>query len=111
MANSRVKKYMQEICFICKATKKQRISFITSADTNIIKALCDVLATLLYGDYSKLNKFISKKQRKKLRRHKKILVSLTDKKKSIKSKKRILNQRGGGVLSIIGGFIDKLIGI
>ena len=61
--------------------------------------------------YNKFGKFIPEKQRKKLRKHKKILLSLTDKKKSIKSKKRILNQRGGGVLSTIGGFIDKLFGI
>ena len=98
MANGCVKKYMQEICFICKTSWKQRVQFIKSANGNIIKALCDVLVTLLHGDYNKLSKFISEKQRKKLRRHKKILVSLTDKKKSMKSKKRILNQRGGGVL-------------
>ena len=80
MASGRVKKYMQEICFICKTTKKQRVQFIKSADSDIIKALCDVLATLLHGDYNKLGKFIPEKQRKKLRKHKKNLLPLTDKK-------------------------------
>jgi hypothetical protein len=111
MAN--VRKFMHEICLICKSSKKQRTKFIKGAENNVIKALCDVIATLLHGDYtqSKLGKIISEKTRAKLRRHKKILLSLADKKKSIKSKRRILNQRGGGVLSTIGGFIDKLFGI
>ena len=69
MANGCVKKYMKEICFICKTSKKQRVQFIKSADDSIIKALWDVLATLLHGDYNKLGKFIPEKQRKKIRKH------------------------------------------
>ena len=107
MAHGRVNKYKHEICFLCKCSNKQRKQFLKLIPDEVIKALADIVATLLYGN---LGKKISEKDRKKLRRHKKQLVKIANPKKTIKNKKVIL-QKGGGVLSSIGGFIDKLFGI
>ena len=103
----RIQKFKHEICYICKCNNKQRNKLVKILPDQVIRAICDVIATIIYG---KLGNKISEQNRKKLRRHKNKLLKLADKKTSLK-KKRAIIQKGGGVLSSIGGFIDKILGL
>jgi len=107
MTQTRINKLKHEICFLCKCSNKQRKKFVQIISDDVIRAVADIAATLLYGNLGKKN---SKQNRKKLRKHQKSLIELADSKITIKGKRKII-QKGGGVLSSIGGFIDKLLGI
>ena len=107
MADGRIKKHKYVICSICKSDPKTRVKLLKAVDDSTIKALCDVIKTIAYGQ---LGTLISQKNRKKLKNHRKTLVSLVSSNKSIKAKRKILNQKGNGVLSTIGSFIEKIFG-
>ena len=106
-ADNRIRKHKYVICSICKASPKTRIKLLKVVDDATIKALCDVIKTVACG---KLGEIISPKNRKKLKQHTRVLTSLVSSNKSIKTKRKILNQQGSGVLSSIGSFIEKLFG-
>jgi len=106
MADGGIKKHKYSICSICKANPKTRVRLLKAVDDSTIKALCDVIKTISCG---RMGSIISQKNRNKLKRHKKTLVSLISK-SSIKTKRKILNQKGSGVLSTIGSFIEKIFG-
>ena len=107
MADGRIKKHKYSICSICKANPKTRVRLLKAVDDSTIKALCDVIKTVVCGQ---LGSIISQKNRNKLKQHRKTLVSLVSSNKSIKAKRKILNQKGGGGLSTIGSFIEKIFG-
>ena len=107
MSDGRIRKHKYVICSICKSNPKARLRLLKAVDDSTIKALCDVIKTVSCG---KLGEIISSKNRKKLRQHKKILTSLVSSNNSIKTKRKILNQKGNGVLSTIGSFIEKIFG-
>ena len=107
MADGRIKKHKYAICSICKSNPKTRVRLLKAVDDSTIKALCDVIKTIACGQ---LGTIISQKNRNKLKQHRKTLVSLVSSNKSIKAKRKILNQKGSGVLSTIGSFIEKIFG-
>ena len=107
MADGRIKKHRYVICSICKSNPKARVRLLKAVDDSTIKALCDVIKTIACGQ---MGTIISHKNRNKLNQHRKTLVSLISSNKSIKAKRKILNQKGSGVLSTIGSFIEKIFG-
>ena len=107
MSDGRIRKHKYVICSICKSSPKTRVRLLKAVDDSTIKALCDVIKTVSCG---KLGEIISSKNRKKLKQHRKILTSLVSSNKSIKAKRKILDQKGNGVLSTIGSFIEKIFG-
>ena len=107
MARSRIEKCKHEIIFLCNSKTKQRKQFVRIISNEVIRALSDVIATLLYGN---LGNKLSEKERKNLRKHKKALIKLADGKTTIKNKRKII-QRGGGLLTSIGGFLERLFGL
>ena len=59
----------------------------------VIKGICNCALNACHGDVP-----LSPKQKQLFTRNRKLLAHLTDKKKSIKSKRVILNQKGGAIL-------------
>ena len=59
----------------------------------VIKGICNCALNACHGDVP-----LSPKQKHLFARNRKLLAHLTDKKKSIKSKRVILNQKGGAIL-------------
>lgn len=107
MTRRRIENAKHELIFLCKCNNSQRKKFSQIISDNVIRAVSDICATLLYGN---LGTKVSNEDRIKLRRHKKTLLKLTNSKTSIKKKRKLI-QGGGGLLTSIGGFLEKLFGL
>ena len=103
----RISNSKHEFIFLCKCNNSQRKKITQIISDKVIRAVSDVCATLLYGN---LGKRVSNEDRLKLRRHKKTLLKLSNPKLPIKKKRKII-QGGGGLLTSIGGFLEKLFNI
>lgn len=111
MAPQRVKRNLDFLKVLYKANKCQRHGIIKGANKDLIICLCECADNLLKGNIP-----IKEETKQKLRRHKKPLRELADKKSSLKVKREILCQRGGflplllaPVLSIAGSLIADAI--
>ena len=74
----------------CKCSKRREL--LQNASRDNIKALCEVCLNLLLGNIQ-----VNAEQIKKLRRHRKSIEALADRKLALKRKKEVLNQRGGAL--------------
>jgi len=92
----RVEKNFDFLKILCKCNKKMRKSILENADKDLVATICECVYNCLNGNIE-LNADI----KTKLKRHKETLRKLVGKKKSIKLKKQILNQRGGAFLPIL----------
>jgi hypothetical protein len=105
----RVKQHLHLLRVLHKADRKLRESLIRNADAKLVHCLCECAHNTLRGNIP-----ISSHQKKKLSTHKVILRKLTNKKASVKQKKKLLLQKGGAFLPlllapIIGALINKLL--
>ena len=66
MSDGRIRKHKYVICSICKSDPKTRNKLLKVVDDATIKALCDVIKTIAYGN---LGEIISQKNRKKKKNH------------------------------------------
>lgn len=69
---------------------------IQKASNSVIKALCECVLNVLHGNVP-----ITKAQREKLALHKNCLRKLSNKKVPLYKKRRILIQKGDGILSVL----------
>ena len=75
---------------LSKCNSKQRRGILQSADPALIKAICECALNVVKGNIP-----LTPTQKRRLSPHKNTLRSLADRKKSLKTKKRILIQKGG----------------
>jgi hypothetical protein len=88
----RIRKNHKILCYVCKhaKTKKQRQQTLKHCNSQVTKALVDIVHNLLKG-----NVRLSSQQKSKLKRYKQHLRFLAKPSKSLESKKRYLVQKGG----------------
>ena len=102
---TRIKKYKSDLCFLGTCPQKQRGVYLKSAPAGLIQAVGDIAQTLLPGNLP-----LRDAQRKKLRMHKRVLMTLAGRKQSIQKKRKILiSQRGGNLLGTIWSAIKSLL--
>ena len=89
------------------ATGKPRIvnAIVKEADPQVMKAICECAHNVLKGNVP-----LSKSQFSKLKRHRKHLHLLTDKKVSQKRKKKVL-QTGGFIGALLGAALPALASV
>ena len=73
-------------------------SLIQNSPDSVIKGICNCALNTCNGSVH-----LTKKQKQLFGRHRALIAHLTDKKKSIKSKREIINQKGGA------GFLIPLL--
>jgi hypothetical protein len=103
-----VRKHASFLHLLGKSGPKQRKSLLMSADKNAVKCLCEIANNVCEGRVP-----LSAKQVSKLRRVKKYMRILADKRKPLESKKKLLIQHGGflpaliaPLASLVGGLIS-----
>ena len=102
----RLRKHATMLKTLAQAKPHMRKAIIKGAGTSLIKCLCDCVKNTLKGNVS-----MSKRQYRKLRRHKHDLIAL-NKRRSLAGKKRII-QSGGflgdllrPILSVLGSILS-----
>lgn len=104
MKRLKTNKHMLHVLKNCKANVRKII--IKNAPAEFIKTLCEICMNVLNGNLK-----ISKKCKDKVKFYKKTLRDLASKKFKIKTKKKILVQKGGAFLPIlIGALLSSVIG-
>ena len=88
---------------------ENRHALLKRADPRLVKNICECALNVLCGNIS-----LSETQKKKLRKHANALRHLAAPGKSLKTKKKFIVQRGGGLLlpllaPIIGNLIASLL--
>ena len=104
--STRVRKQIDFLKVLCKATPKQRKGIIEGANNELIKAICECALNCLKGNVS-----LSSGQKQKLARHKGKLRSLSNKKYPVAKKKVILAQKGGFLNLLIEPILSGLVSL
>ena len=91
---------MLNAIYCCKG--KEQKSILKNAKPELINAICDCVANVLYRKVE-----LNDTQKRRLERKKKILRSLADPKRKTGSKKKLLVQHGSGILT---GLLGPLLG-
>lgn len=81
---------------LCKLNTKQRLALLRTADTPLIRCICECALNTLRGTVA-----LKHCQKSRLVKHKKILRRLASNRGSWKSKKRLIVQRGNGFLPLL----------
>lgn len=93
---NRVKNNLDYLKILCNCKQKMLKSIVANSDKEFINCICECVLNCLNGNV-KLND----EEKRKLKKHKNTLRELLDKKKSIKRKKLLLTQHGGGFLPFL----------
>lgn len=111
MAPHDIRKHLPLLKFIASSKPKIRKAIIDEGGPNVIRLLCECSHNLINGNCN-----LSSAQFKKVKRYKKQLRLLADKKVSVKRKRKELQKGGfvgallGAVLPTIAGLVGNLIG-
>ena len=89
---SRLKRNISTLRALTKFKPRLRQSVVENADDDLIKALSEIALNVLNGNLQ-----LSAGEKERLRKYQKELRKLTEPRRSIKSKRRILVQSGGAV--------------
>lgn len=90
------KKDLEQLRVISMAPAKLQKQLLKKIDSRCIKTICECTLNTLKGNIR-----LSKKQKKSLSKHKNTLRTLAFKKLSLKKKRNLLVQKGGGFLSLL----------
>ena len=98
MAAKRTVKYLA----VCKNPKVLREVLRTAPD-EVVKIICNIALNALKGDVQ-----LSASQRKLFKKHKATFIALCKRSKSIRQKRKLLIQKGGGffIPALIGGLLS-----
>jgi hypothetical protein len=100
----RMRKYKSELCFLGTCSQKQRCNYLKNAPSGVVNAVGDAANSVLRGNLP-----LSVAHRKKLRREIKGLKSLSAKRTSLVSKRKLLaTQRGGSILGVLWSAVKSL---
>ena len=100
-----IRKHVEELKYFCKGKPYICKLIIEKADNSLIKCLCECAHNILKGNIE-----LSKKDLKKLKRYRRKLHDLVNKKVSVKRKKKIL-QTGGILPAILGPLLPAILPI
>lgn len=104
MMSSRMVKNSALLRFLSKATPKQCKALLKTSSDQQINAICECILNFLHGTIN-----IPSKDIKRLKKHKNCLRKLSNKKIGIKHKRKLLIQKGSGILgSILGPILTGL---
>ena len=78
------------------ACPKLRRVLIQHANNDLIRCICECALNLLHGNIR-----LKDCEKAKLRKHKKLLRKLADKKQNLSTKRKTINQKGGAILPIL----------
>lgn len=87
------------------ANPKVRKAILQSADDDLIKALLECVINTLNGNHS-----LSGKEKSKLCKYKNCFRNLANPKISLKKKRKILIQKGGFLIPLLGSILSGLVG-
>lgn len=104
-----IKRHAPHLQVLATAKRGMRNAIIASADKNLIDAVCECCKNSLHGNIRH-----SERDKRRLKHYKRWIKTVMNKKVGIKSKKKILQQRGGFLPMVLGplvsGIGSKLIG-
>jgi hypothetical protein len=89
---------------LARATPPKRKLLLKAADGGLVKAVCECASNTLHGNVP-----LTPKQKKTLRRHKKIMRVLAGKSKLENKKKRLVQEGGGLVAPLLAAAIPLLM--
>ena len=104
----RVHKHLKTLEVLETAKPKLRKSILESADSDLIRCLCECCLNILKGNVE-----LTAAEKRKLSRHKKFIRHLSSKNIPINTKREILVQKGGFLPALLGpilGIAASLIG-
>lgn len=110
--SSRIKRNAPLLKALYQATPLKRKDILAHCSPDFIRALCEIALNLLKGNIP-----LSPSQYKKLKRQRKVIRLLADKKTGLKHKHRILKRQSGGFIlpllsaavPILGNLLGGLI--
>jgi len=105
---SRVKRHLSTLKLIRKASPSFQKVILKNSNSDFVKCLCEVCINVLNGNIN-----LKKDEKLKLKKHKKLLRYLSNRKKSLSLKKDRLVQSGSGFLipllaPLVGGLVSFL---
>ena len=104
MAFKSIQRRKSDLLFVCCQAPKFRRRLLANADGELIKCICQCAAKVLDGSVN-----ITKQEKRKLKKYKRILRQLRERKKSLSIKKKAIVQTGGGfLLSLIPAVVGAL---
>jgi hypothetical protein len=99
-------KSQQHFLHVLKNAKPQaRRALLSSADDEIVKAIVECALNTLNGNHK-----LTKEEKSKLKKYKSRLRALIDPKISLKSKRKLLVQKGGFIFSLLASVLSGVIG-
>ena len=93
MCSKRVHDNYHLLAAMCQCKPKVRKAILAESDNELVQSICECALNVLNG-----NVHVTKQNLNKLKRYKKTLRLLTDKKCSIKQKRIVIQQKGGNIL-------------
>ena len=85
------------------AKPRQRRALIATAENELIHKICELVLNVLNGNVA-----LSESETSKLKRYKKVLRQLIDKRVKVRQKRQLLVQKGGFLSAIIGPALAEL---
>ena len=104
MASKRVTDHFGVLEYLKSLNNKDQKSFIQGASPELLKTISEICLNLIKGSIE-----ISKEDINKLRKYKKQILTLSEKKHSIKTRKKLCSQRGGFLPTLIGLTLPGII--
>ena len=108
MSPSRLKHNLDMLRVLQKVPAKQRKALLSSATSDLVLCIAEIVDNVLCGNVK-----ITNKQCTQLKKYKKVLCDLANKKISVSAKRKLLTQKGGFLSALLGpaiGIISSLFG-
>ena len=96
MSRKRIQKYLPILKALSQCSNTDQKNILKSADNQLINAVCDCVTNVVYGKIP-----ISAHHKNKLKRKKNVWRDLSNPKKSVNVKKKLLIQHGSGLLALL----------
>ena len=106
--SARLKRNFGLLKVLQKASPKQWKALLKNASNELVLCIAEIVSNVLKGNVK-----VNAKQHAQLRKYKRVLRTLINKRISVKSKKRLLSQKGGFLSALLGpaiGVIGSLLG-
>jgi hypothetical protein len=99
----RIKSNYHALQLLKTATPKLRKAIISNSISELIKSIAECILNVLYGNVT-----LTECGKRKFRKHKTVLRTLVDKRVPLIRKKKIIVQRGGFLLTLLGAVLPAL---
>ena len=92
----RIRRHLHMLKTLCQCKPKDQRTLLKAANNDLINAVCDCVTNIVYGRIP-----ITKTQKRRLSRRKKVWRDLADPTKTTKKKRQLLVQHGAGLLELL----------